>query len=74
MEIEHALKERKEENLLITFKISQNLVLVPVRFLGGGRGCGGADERAAPATADVIAAESHLEVCAGAEAAGTFPG
>lgn len=35
MEIEHALKERKEENLLITFKISQNLVLVPVRFLGG---------------------------------------
>lgn len=30
MEIEHALKERKEENLLITFKISQNLVLVPV--------------------------------------------
>ena len=35
MEIEHALKERKEENLLITFKISQNLVLVPRRFLGG---------------------------------------
>lgn len=35
MEIDHALKERKEENLLITFKISQNLVLVPGRLLGG---------------------------------------
>ena len=38
MAIEHALKKRKEENILITFKISQNLVLVPMRFLGvGGR-------------------------------------
>lgn len=69
MEIEHALKERKEENLLITFKISQNLVLVPVRFLGeGGAGVGGllrADERAAPAMADVITSKSHLEVWTG---------
>lgn len=30
-----ACLERKEENLLIMFKISQNLVLVPERFLGG---------------------------------------
>lgn len=30
-----ACLERKEENLLIMFKISQNLVLVPKRFLGG---------------------------------------
>lgn len=30
-----ACLERKKENLLITFKISQNLVLVPERFLGG---------------------------------------
>lgn len=35
VEMEHALQEREEENLLITFKISQNLVLVPERFLGG---------------------------------------
>lgn len=35
MKMEHALQEKEEENLLITFKISQNLVLVPERFLGG---------------------------------------
>lgn len=36
MEIEPGLKERKEENLLITFKMSQNLLLVSGDSWDGG--------------------------------------
>lgn len=72
MEIDHALKERREENLLITFKISQNLVLVPRE--APGRIGAFLMKHVTPATADVITSKPHLEVWTAGQAAGTFPG
>lgn len=72
MEIDHALKERKEENLLIMFKISQNFVLVP-REVPGRTGAF-LMKPATRAMADVITSKPHLEVWTAGQAVGTFPG